>query len=121
MSNRSEYIRENIAHSYGIDDLDTCEDVYILNEVSERHRAIHDPHIEVHDPDTDEAVDIGTEKFNFKVNKEYNKAADEEYKINRGNWHDEWDDDDDNSLPRSWDSFMSNFRDSLNIAEDDDE
>jgi hypothetical protein len=82
----SKYLRDNLCHSYSVYDLDEDEDVSTINKVSARHGNVHDPHIEINNPDTDEEFDVGVSKNSYQVQEEYDLVTQEDFNINRGGY-----------------------------------
>ena len=86
----SKYIRDHLNYSHGADNL---EDEFnnLPSEICQNHRKVHDPHVEIEDPDTSEDVDIGVTKHEWVSQRKYNHATGKDDKINRGSWSSETD------------------------------
>jgi hypothetical protein len=108
----SKYLRDNLLHSYSTYDLDEDEDVTSNSKASEAHRRVHDPHMEISDEDE---FDVGVTKNDWCAQRKYEHATEEEFKVNRGSWRDNVDD----NLLRN--IFGDTYDDDDEYEEDDDE
>lgn len=109
----SEYLRENLVHSSRIYGVDEHEEVSNNDELSGRHRSVHDPSQEIEVNDIYYLV--GTDKHNWSAQKETYKLTAEDHRVDKGDWEDDEDDDDD------WGSLPNFFSDDDDDEDDDEE
>jgi hypothetical protein len=82
----SKYLRDNLQHSYTNCEPDMEDEVSTISKVSAHNKSIHDPQVEINDPDDGYDRDIGVTKFQDNTQKEYDYVTNEDFKVNKTGW-----------------------------------